>query len=156
MIDVTQTIYKLTVRALAQAPVTDPWACLTFSNGDIILTHRLNDDEGSIHAVRLTPDEDPAQVYANIAAKYDNRKPLENDTAINMLSRGASVIESPALIMFTLEPAVETSLYPNQIAVQTPKSVFTVPFTAADERDVSGFVRDDIVDDIVFLPYPEL
>lgn len=150
MIDVTQTVYKFTARALAQAPITDPWACLTFEDGDILLAYRQDDEENTIDAVRLTSDEDPSQVYANIAAKYDNRRPLDNESAVRILSKGAVIIESPAMIMFTLEPSVESSLYPSQIAVNTPKSVFTIPYTATTTRDANGFIRDDILDDIVF------
>ena len=151
MIDVTQTIYKLTARALSQAPVTDPWACLTFADGDILLAYRQDDEDNTIDAVRLTSDEDPAQVYANIAAKYDNRRPLDNEVAVRILSKGAIIIESPAMVMFTLEPSVENSFYPDQIAINTPKSVFTIPYTASTTRDASGFIRDDILDDIVFV-----
>ena len=150
MINITQTAQKLTARALAQAPSTEPWACLTFKDGDILLAYRLEDEEGTIDAVRITPDEDAAQVYANIAAKYDNRRPLDNDSAVNILSKGAVIIESPALVMLTLEPSVESDFYPDQIAITTPDSVFTIPYTATTPRDAAGFIRDDVLDDIVF------
>lgn len=151
MINITQTVQKFTARALSHAPVSQPWACLTFEDGNILLAYRLDDEDGTIDMVRLTSDEEPAQVYANIAAQYDNRRPLDNDTAISMLGRKIVIIESPALVMFTLEASVKSDFYPDLIAVNTPDSVFTIPYTASSTRDANGYVRDDVLDDIVFV-----
>lgn len=148
MIDLTATASKLAGLALETAPTDAPWALLHDVSGKCLLAYRENDDTGELTAVLLTDKEDPRSVYKNISQGVDNRRRESRESIIDTINSGITVIQSPAVNMFVLFP--EDSDYPPLLALATEESVATINVSAKAVSEYKGFVRDDVLEKIVF------
>lgn len=149
MIDLRATTRSLITRALSTAPTHQPWACISTPTSDLLLVYRVTPDNnsGKVNAVRITPDENPTDVYNNIESGSDTRRALPASEAADILSQGAEMIESPALSLLVLNPPKKETL----LTIMTPDSVLIVGESARSKRDIqSGRIRDDVREEIVF------